>query len=61
MTGYDEDLALWLNEQAALLRARQFADLDIDTLAEEIESAARGLGCEIVDRLAAILADAKPI
>ena len=56
MTGYDEDLALWLNEQAALLRARQFADLDIDTLAEEIESAARGLGCEIVDRLAAIMA-----
>ncbi len=38
MTGYDEDLALWLNERAAQLRARRFNERDIENLAQEVES-----------------------
>ncbi len=34
---YDEDFYTWLNQQAALLRARAFDELDIENLAEEIE------------------------
>lgn len=34
---YDEDFYTWLNEQAALLRARAFDELDVQNLAEEIE------------------------
>ncbi len=55
MTGYEEDIALWLNEQAALLRARRFADLDVENLAEAVKSVARSLERGIVDHLAAIM------
>lgn len=34
---YEEDFYTWLNEQAALLRARAFDEIDIENLAEEIE------------------------
>jgi hypothetical protein len=36
--GYDEDLVLWTERQAALIRARQFDLVDWDNIAEEIES-----------------------
>jgi hypothetical protein len=36
-TAYDEDVAAWAQEQVALLRAGQWALLDIDHIAEEIE------------------------
>jgi len=37
MTGYDQDIIAWANEQASLLRTGQFDQLDIAHLAEEIE------------------------
>ncbi len=39
--GYDEDFVAWSSEQAALLRAGRWAELDIDHIAEEIESLGR--------------------
>ena len=37
-TGYEQDFYAWLNAQAAHLRAKQWGALDVDNLAEEIES-----------------------
>jgi len=34
---YDEDVILWAEEQARLLRARRFDELDIEHVADEIE------------------------
>ncbi len=34
---YEHDVIAWANEQARLLRSGQFAALDIEHLAEEIE------------------------
>ncbi|MDM5178376.1 DUF29 domain-containing protein [Massilia sp. DJPM01] len=34
---YEEDFVLWLEPQVSLLRARQFGQLDIDNLVEELE------------------------
>ena len=36
--GYDEDTFAWANAQAALLRARRFDSVDLENIAEEIES-----------------------
>ncbi|QIE22130.1 DUF29 domain-containing protein [Caballeronia sp. SBC2] len=55
MTDYDTDLALWAAEQAALLRANRFDELDRHNLAEELETLARGLRRELVDRLTRLL------
>jgi hypothetical protein len=41
MTSYDTDVIAWANEQATLLRAGRFAQLDIAHLADEIESVGR--------------------
>ncbi len=38
---YDEDFAAWLAAQATLLREQQFDQLDIQNLAEEVESVGR--------------------
>jgi len=38
---YDHDFYAWVQEQAALLKARQFDALDLDNLIEEVESIAR--------------------
>jgi Domain of unknown function DUF29 len=35
---YEQDFAAWLDVQAAALRARRFADLDLENLIEEVES-----------------------
>jgi hypothetical protein len=40
-TLYEEDFAAWLDVQAAALRERRFADLDLDNLVEEVESLRR--------------------
>ena len=40
-TGYEKDFYAWLLSQATHLRARQWAALDIDNLAEEIEDLGR--------------------
>jgi hypothetical protein len=36
-TDYDADFFAWANEQAELLRAGRFSQLDVDHIAEEIE------------------------
>jgi hypothetical protein len=38
---YKDDFAAWLDLQAAALRERRFADLDLDNLIEEVESIRR--------------------
>jgi hypothetical protein len=38
---YEQDLARWFQEQAALLQARRFDALDLDHLIEELESVRR--------------------
>ena len=40
-TGYDTDFYQWTQTQAAALRAKDWATLDVDNLAEEIESLGR--------------------
>ena len=35
---YDRDFVLWTEEMARLLRERRFGELDIENLAEEVES-----------------------
>jgi hypothetical protein len=57
MTAYDEDFAQWLNEQATALRARRFDQLDIDNLAEEVESAARAEKRRVCASLERVLAN----
>jgi Domain of unknown function DUF29 len=55
-TLYDLDFYAWANEQASLLRAGRFAEIDVDNIAEEIESMGRSQKSELVNRLAALLA-----
>lgn len=52
---YETDHALWYERQAALLRAGEFASLDIPNLIDELESMARRDGIELTSRLAVVL------
>lgn len=54
-TLYDQDFYAWANEQAALLRAGKLDQIDVDNLAEEIESMGRSEKSELVNRLAVLL------
>jgi hypothetical protein len=38
---YENDFALWAERQAALLRAKQFDELDLENLIEEVEDLSR--------------------
>lgn len=40
-SGYDEDLYAWAQEQAALLRAGRFSEIDVANIAEELETLGR--------------------
>ena len=42
MSDYDTDFYGWTQTQAAALRAREWNTLDLEDLAEEIESLGRG-------------------
>ena len=53
---YDADFFLWTQEQARLLREKRWNDLDLENLAEEVESVGRALKKELRNRLAIILA-----
>jgi hypothetical protein len=53
---YDKDVILWSQEQARLLRARQFAELDIEHLADEIEDVGKSEKRELASRMAVLLA-----
>jgi hypothetical protein len=52
---YEQDFFAWANEQAALLRAGQLTDADIEHIAEEIESMGKTEKRELVNRLAILL------
>ncbi|WP_295426501.1 DUF29 domain-containing protein [uncultured Thiodictyon sp.] len=53
---YEQDVIAWANEQARLLRAGQFARLDIEHLAEEIEDVGKSEQRELASRMAVLLA-----
>jgi len=53
---YETDVILWSEEQARLLRTRQFAELDIEHLADEIEDVGKSEKRELASRMAVLLA-----
>jgi hypothetical protein len=53
---YAQDYYAWTKEQAAKLRAGRVAEIDLEDLAEEIESMGRSEWYELVNRLAVLLA-----
>jgi Domain of unknown function DUF29 len=52
---YERDFYAWANEQAALLRAGKLSALDVENVAEEIESMGRAQRNELTNRLAVLL------
>ena len=52
---YDEDFYAWTQEQATLLRSGQFSQVDIENVAEELESMGRSDKREIDSRLEVLL------
>ena len=52
---YDEDFFAWTQEQAQLLRSGQFSEVDIENVAEELESMGRSDKREIDNRLEVLL------
>jgi hypothetical protein len=55
-TPYDKDVILWSQEQARLLRAGRFAELDVEHLADEIEDVGKSEKRELASRMAVLLA-----
>ena len=55
-TSYDKDVVLWSQEQAGLLRAGRFAELDIEHLVDEIEDVGKSEKRELASRMAVLLA-----
>lgn len=53
---YEEDFVLWLDHQAELLRQGRVHELDLENLAEEVESIGRSDKREVYDRLTVLLA-----
>jgi hypothetical protein len=53
---YDGDVVAWANEQARRLRAGEFHRLDIEHIADEIESVGRSEQQELVNRMAVLIA-----
>jgi hypothetical protein len=53
---YDKDVILWSEQQAQLLRAGRFAELDIEHLADEIEDVGKSEKREFASRMAVLLA-----
>jgi hypothetical protein len=53
---YEEDFYAWTMEQAQLLRSGEFSELDIENIAEELESMGRSDKREIESRLTVLLA-----
>jgi hypothetical protein len=53
--GYDQDLAVWAQQQAQWLRNGQFDLVDVAHVAEEIEDVGKSEQREIVSRLAVLL------
>jgi len=55
-TDYEKDFHAWTLENAALLRQRRFAEIDVENIAEELENMGRGERHELLNRLAVLLA-----
>ena len=53
--GYDGDTAGWAKHQAALLRAGRFTELDIENVADEIESVGKSEQRELTSRLTVLI------
>ncbi len=53
---YDKDFYAWTQEQANLLRAGKFSEIDVENLAEELDSMGRSDRREIDSRLEVLLA-----
>jgi hypothetical protein len=53
---YQQDFYGWLLESADLLRKKQFSELDIEHIAEELEGMARSDKRQLINRLAVLLA-----
>jgi hypothetical protein len=53
---YEKDFYAWTFHHADLLRHRKFEALDIDNIAEEIESMGKSVRRELINRLAILLA-----
>ena len=56
LAAYEGDVVAWANEQASLLRAGRFADLDIEHLADEIEDVGKSERRELESRMAVLIA-----
>ncbi|OYY74661.1 MAG: hypothetical protein B7Y40_03525 [Gammaproteobacteria bacterium 28-57-27] len=54
-TLYEHDFYGWVNEQARLLKTRQFQDIDIEHLIEEIESMGKSEKRQLKSRLRVLL------
>jgi hypothetical protein len=54
-TCYDDDFYLWTQQQAILLRAEKWQDLDYGNLAEELESLGQSTKRELVNRLVVLV------
>lgn len=52
---YEQDFYAWANQQAALLRAGEFAAADMESIAEEIESMGKTELRELESRLSVLL------
>jgi hypothetical protein len=52
---YDDDFFAWTQEQARLLRDGELSDIDVENLAEEIESVGKSDRREIRNRLVVLL------
>lgn len=52
---YEDDLHAWAEQQAALLRARRFSDLDLEHLIEEVEEVAASLKRAVRSRIRRII------
>jgi Domain of unknown function DUF29 len=55
MTNYDTDFYAWTQDQARLLRSGQVQQIDLENLAEEIESLGRQERRELRNRLAVLV------
>lgn len=56
LASYDADIVAWSQEQARLLRAGNFSALDIEHIADEIESVGKSERRELTSHLALLLA-----
>ncbi|EBR9320723.1 DUF29 domain-containing protein [Salmonella enterica subsp. enterica serovar Panama] len=55
-SNYESDVVAWAKEQAALLRAGRFSEMDIANIAEEIEDVGKSEKRELASRMAVLLA-----